>query len=60
MQGHISQAALDTSDISSVQVGLFGQALLRPAPACAEVADAIGERVDGQICEFLVLGAQSS
>ena len=59
-QGHVPEAALDLADVSPVQIGLFSQAFLRPALGAAKLTDSLGERADGLIGDFLMLGPQPS
>ena len=59
-QGHVSEAELDAAYIGAAHLRVSGQALLRPSPFRAELADSFGEGADGLIGDPLTLGAQPS
>jgi hypothetical protein len=59
-EGHIPEASLDSAHIGAVQIRLFRQAFLRPAPGSAQFPDSLSEGADGLICDLLMLGPQSS
>jgi hypothetical protein len=58
VERNVPQPALDAAYISPVKVGFLRQPFLRPAAFSPQFTDPVGERVDCQICDFLMLRPQ--